>query len=154
MAHLHTTTTRHRGLVPGPMCVGLFLVGANAVAAAMNFVGIVSILVMPLYLQQVQHHDALTAGAMLLPLFVAATVAAALQAGPQDRPGLSSGVNNTARQAAGALGIAVFGALAQDPASPARFTAGLHRIGALAAVLWLAAAALTVRVVPRPERVR
>ncbi|WP_327654402.1 MFS transporter [Streptomyces sp. NBC_00483] len=190
-------------------------VGANAVAAAMNFVGIGSIFVMTLYLQKVQHRDALTAGAMLLPLFVplaacapvtgrlaarlgprppmvagllvgaagsacllvltpastygdllptllglglgmglltAAAVAAALQAGPPDRPGLSSGVNNTARQAAGALGIAVFGALAQDPESPARFTVGLHHIGVLAAALWLAAAALTVRVVPRPER--
>ncbi|WP_306319853.1 MULTISPECIES: MFS transporter [unclassified Streptomyces] len=173
--------------------------------------------VLTLYLQKVQHHDALTAGALLLPLFVplavcapftgrlaarlgprppmvagllvgaagaacllaltptssyadvlptllglglgmglltAAVVAAALQAGPPERPGLSSGVNNTARQAAGAPGIAVFGALARDPDSPARFTVGLHHIGVLAAVLWLGAAVLTVRVVPRSHRVR
>ena len=190
-------------------------VGANAVAAAMNFVGIGGVFVVTLYLQQVQDHDALTAGTMLLPLFVPlavcapftgrlaakygprppmlgglllgtagasslllleadasylrlvpvllglglgmglltpSVVAAALRAGPPDRPGLSSGVNNTARQAGGALGIAVFGAMAQDADDTTRFTAGLHHIAVLSVVLWLAAVALTLVCVPRLDR--
>jgi DHA2 family methylenomycin A resistance protein-like MFS transporter len=85
-------------------------------------------------------------------LLTPSVVAAALQAGPPERPGLSSGVNNTARQAAGALGIAVFGAMVQDPEVPDRFTTGLHHIGVLSVVLWLAAAALTLRAIPRPAR--
>ncbi|MEU6410560.1 hypothetical protein [Microbispora sp. NPDC046933] len=55
-------------------------------------------------------------------LLTASVVAAALRAGPSSRPGLSSGVNNTARQAAGALGVAVLGALAGDSAEAGRFT--------------------------------
>lgn len=190
-------------------------VGANTVAAAMNFVGIGAVFVVTLYLQEVRGHDAMTAGAMLLPLFVPlavcapftgrlaarygprppmlaglllgaagaaslllvgpdssylrlvpvllglglgmglltpSVVAASLQAGPSELPGLSSGVNNTARQAGGALGIAVFGAMAQDTASAERFTNGLHHIGVLAVALWLAAAALTLLAVPRLDR--
>ncbi len=199
-------------MFPPALMRKLDFVGANAVAAAMNFVGIGAVFVVTLYLQGVQHHDALVAGVMLLPLFIPlavcapftgrlaarygprppmlgglllgtagtacllllqpdsgypllvpvllglglgmglltpSVVAAALQAGPPDRPGLSSGVNNTARQAAGALGIAVFGAIAQDPAAAQRFASGLHAIGVLSVVLWLAAAALTLRAVPR-----
>ena len=190
-------------------------VGANGIAAAMNFVGIGVVFVATLYLQGVQGHGTLTAGGMLLPLFLPlavcapftgrlaakvgprtpmlgglligtagaaglllvepdsaypvllptllglglgmglltpAVVAAALRAGPPDRPGLSSGVNNTARQAGGALGVAVFGAMAQDPATPHRFTEGLHHIGVLSAVLWLAAVATTLVTVPRGGR--
>ncbi|CAM3505649.1 MFS transporter [Nocardiopsis gilva] len=192
-------------------------VGANVVAAIMNFVGIGAVFVITLYLQGVQHHDPLTAGAMLLPLFLPlavcapltgrlaarygprppmlgglvlgavgaaflpligpdssylvlapallgiglgmglltpSVVAAALQAGPPERPGLSSGVNNTARQAAGALGIAVFGAMVHDPSAPADFTSGLHLVGMLSVALWLIAAALTLLTVPRPAELR
>ncbi|GIH39092.1 MFS transporter [Microbispora corallina] len=188
--------------------------GANAVAAAMNFVGIGMVFVVTLYLQGVRHHTALSAGAMLLPLFLplalcapftgrlvaragprppmiaglalgaagaawlllvspgspygvlvpallglglgmglltASVVAAALRAGPPSRPGLSSGVNNTARQAGGALGVAVLGAVVQDPSEPLRFTAGLHWAGALSALLWLAAIVVTLRAVPGAE---
>ncbi|MEU9242535.1 MFS transporter [Streptomyces sp. NPDC048385] len=82
-------------------------------------------------------------------LLTAAVVAAALRAGPDDRPGLSSGVNNTARQAAGALGIAVLGSLVGDPAAHGSFRAGLHQVGLLCALLWAAAALLTVWSVPR-----
>ncbi|MEV4295660.1 MFS transporter [Microbispora rosea] len=186
-------------------------VGANAVAALMNFVGIGFIFVVTLYLQGVRHHDALSAGVMLLPLFAplallapitgrlaarygprlpmlgglllgaagaaclalvtpagpyaallpallglglgmglltASVVAAALRAGPPSRPGLSSGVNNTARQAAGALGVAVLGAIVQDPADDVRFTAGLRWAGGLSALLWIAAIVITLRTVP------
>ncbi len=182
-------------------------VGANTVAAAMNFVGLGTVFAVTVYLQVVQHRTALLAGLAMVPLFAplamlspvagrltaaygpavpmvagllvgavgtaglwllsptsgyvlllptllglgvgmglltAAVVAAALRAVPADRGGLAGGVNNTARQAAGALGVAVFGAVAGSPARPLHFVAGLHRLGVLGAVLWLAAAALTV----------
>jgi DHA2 family methylenomycin A resistance protein-like MFS transporter len=181
--------------------------GANAVSAAMNFVGIGSIFVLTLYLQQVRGNDPLVAGAMLLPLFaplaimapvtgrVAArigpripmigglalgaagglalvlastdgsyvlllpcllgiglgmgllttsVVTAAMRACPPERQGLASGTNNTARQAAGALGVAVFGSVAGSPADAGSFVAGLHTIGIMCAALWLAAIAVTV----------
>ncbi|WP_328540409.1 MFS transporter [Streptomyces sp. NBC_00344] len=202
-------------MLPPALLRRLDFVGANTVAAAMNFVGIGTVFVVTLYLQQVRGHDALSAGALLLPLFVPlavcapfagrlaarfgprppmlaglllgatgaasllsigpgssslrlvpallglglgmglltpSVVAASLQAGPPELPGLSSGVNNTARQAGGALGIAVFGAMVQDTAAAGRFTDGLHHIGVLAAALWLAAAALTLLAVPRANR--
>ncbi|TWF97298.1 DHA2 family methylenomycin A resistance protein-like MFS transporter [Kitasatospora viridis] len=85
-------------------------------------------------------------------LLTPAVVAAALQAGPADRPGLSSGVNNTCRQAGGALGIAAFGALARDPGAAQRFTSGLHLAGAFAALLWSGSVLLTLRTVPRITR--
>lgn len=44
-------------------------VGANAVAAAMNFVGIGTIFLATLYLQEVQHRSTLLAGVLLVPLF-------------------------------------------------------------------------------------
>ena len=84
-------------------------------------------------------------------LLTPAAVAAALHAGPPDRPGLSSGVNNTARQAAGALGVAVFGAILQAPEHTSRFVGGLHAIGWIAAALWLAAVGLTLRAIPPLE---
>ncbi|MEW9531800.1 MFS transporter [Microbispora sp. NPDC049125] len=198
-------------LFPPSVLAGSGFVGANVVAALMNFVGIGLVFVITLYLQGVRHHDALSAGAMLLPLFAPlalcapftgrlaarfgprpfmlaglllgtlgaacllvvtpagsyavllptllgfgfgmglltpSVVAAALGAGPPSRPGLSSGVNNTARQAAGALGVAVLGAMVQDPADPARFTSGLRWAGALSALLWIAGILLTLRTVP------
>ncbi|MCD2193341.1 MFS transporter [Actinomycetospora endophytica] len=174
-------------------------VGANLVAAAMNLVGIGVVFVATLYLQTVQGHPAVVAGAMLLPLFVplaalapltgrlvgrvgprppmtaglalgivgclalvglrpdsgylrllpvllglgvgmglltAAVVAAAVRAVDPERSGLASGVNNTARQSAGAIAVALFGLLAGSPTDPARFTAGLGIIGVLGAVVW------------------
>ena len=81
-------------------------------------------------------------------LLTAAVVTAAMSAVPPDRSGLASGVNNTARQAAGAIGVAVFGAVAGSPADARAYTGGLHAIAVAAAVLWLAAAALTAWSIP------
>ncbi|PZS25309.1 MAG: hypothetical protein DLM59_20490, partial [Pseudonocardiales bacterium] len=55
----------------------------------------------------------------------AAVVAAAVRSVPPDRSGLASGVNNTARQAAGALAVAIYGTLAGSPTEPDQFTTGL-----------------------------
>lgn len=186
-------------------------VASNAVAAAMNFVGIGVVFVLTLYLQELRHHDALVAGAMLLPLFVPlavmapltgrvvartgprppmlaglalgaagglslllvtpespyasvlpvmlgvgigmglltpSVVAAAMRTCPPARQGLASGVNNTARQAAGAIGIAVFGVIAGSPGNAGRFVTGLHILAVLAAALWLAGIAVSVPGVP------
>jgi DHA2 family methylenomycin A resistance protein-like MFS transporter len=81
-------------------------------------------------------------------LLTAAVVAAAVRAAPADRSGLASGVNNTARQAAGALAIAIYGAIAGSPHAATTFTAGLHTIGLLGAAAWLAALALTWLTIP------
>jgi DHA2 family methylenomycin A resistance protein-like MFS transporter len=186
-------------------------VGANAVAAAMNTVGIGTIFVLTLYLQSVQHHSAVLAGAQLVPLFLplaalspvtgrlvarfgprplmlagllvgaagaatllfvgadssyvrllpalvglgvgmglltAAVVAAAMRAVPAERAGLASGVNNTARQAAGAFGIAIFGAVAGTPDEPGRFVQGLHHLAVASAGLRLMAALITYVAIP------
>jgi DHA2 family methylenomycin A resistance protein-like MFS transporter len=50
-----------------------------------------------------------------LGILTPAVVAAAIAAVPTDRAGLASAVDNTARQAGGAVGIAAFGALAGTP---------------------------------------
>jgi DHA2 family methylenomycin A resistance protein-like MFS transporter len=76
-------------------------------------------------------------------LLTAAVVAAAVQSVPQDRAGLASGVNNTARQAAGALAVAVYGAVAGSPSNAGSFTTGLHVIAVIGAVAWTGALALT-----------
>jgi DHA2 family methylenomycin A resistance protein-like MFS transporter len=83
-----------------------------------------------------------------LGLLTPAVVAAAIGAVEGSRAGLASGMNNTARQAGGAIGIAVYGALAGPATRPAAFVAGMHLTGVLTAVLWLAAAGATVALVP------
>jgi MFS transporter, DHA2 family, methylenomycin A resistance protein len=81
-------------------------------------------------------------------LLTAAVVAAAVRAAPAERSGLASGVNNTARQAAGALAIAIYGAIAGSPKDAATFTGGLHVIAVLGLAAWLAALALTWFTIP------
>ena len=76
-------------------------------------------------------------------LFTAPIVATAIRSVPAERSGLASGINNTARQAGTALGVAIYGALAASPAHPGHFIAALRDLGITAAVLWIAAAALT-----------
>jgi DHA2 family methylenomycin A resistance protein-like MFS transporter len=80
--------------------------------------------------------------------FTAPVVATAIRAVPPSLSGLASGLNNTARQAGTALGIAVFGAVAGSPALPGHFVTALRVLGGAAGVLWLlviAATALGVR---------
>ncbi|MGH3097245.1 MAG: MFS transporter [Streptosporangiales bacterium] len=83
-----------------------------------------------------------------LGLLTPAVVAAAIGAVPADRAGLASAVNNTARQACGAVGIAAFGAIAGRPGSAA-FLPGLHVVVLVAAGLFIAGAAATLAFVHR-----
>ncbi|MFG1907580.1 MFS transporter [Kribbella sp. NPDC048928] len=183
--------------------IGPDFVGANVIAGLMNFVGLGTVLVLTLYLQEHLSHKAFRAGLELIPLFLplavlgpvsgritarygprlpmsiglilgvvgsasllrihdtsgyaavvpvqlglglgmgfltAAVVHAAIAALPTDRAGLASGVNNTSRQAVGAMGIGVYGAaLGHSPS----FVSGLHVLGWLGAGLWAAALGIT-----------
>ncbi|MEU0531097.1 MFS transporter [Amycolatopsis tolypomycina] len=173
--------------------------GPNFVAAAMNFTGIGTILVLTLYLQNVRHASPFEAGLEVVPLFgplsllapvagrltgrfgprplmvaglalgvlgmlnlllvnensgypallptllglgtgmgllTTAVVTAAVDGVPPERAGVASGVNNTARQAGGALGVAVLGAVSGS---------GPPAVGVVAAALWLVAIGVTVR---------
>jgi MFS transporter, DHA2 family, methylenomycin A resistance protein len=86
--------------------------------------------------------------AQLLPAFVlwggglglltSAVVAAAVGSVESERAGLASAVNNTARQAGGAIGIAAFGALAGEAARPG-FLHGFHLAALIAAGLYVGA---------------
>jgi DHA2 family methylenomycin A resistance protein-like MFS transporter len=82
-----------------------------------------------------------------LALLTPAVVAAAVGSVPGRRAGLASAVNNTSRQAAGAIGIAAFGALAGAPGDPG-FVSGFHAGAIVAAGLFGAAALATVAFVP------
>ncbi|MDX3186890.1 MFS transporter [Streptomyces sp. MN03-5084-2B] len=171
---------------------------ATFVSAAMNFVGIGTILVLTLHLQDVRHAGPLEAGLELLPLFgplsllapvsgrlvarfgtrplmlaglalgalgmlnlvllgensgypallptllglgigmgllTTAVVTAAVSGLPAGRAGVAGGITNAARQAGGALGVAVLGAVSGS---------GLPAVGVIAAALWLVAIGVTV----------
>ncbi|RZU20096.1 DHA2 family methylenomycin A resistance protein-like MFS transporter [Kribbella rubisoli] len=73
-------------------------------------------------------------------LLTAAVVHAAIAALPPDRAGLAGGVNNTARQAVGAAGVALYSAVLSHSAT---FTAGLHTLAWVGGVLWLVALGIT-----------
>ena len=75
-----------------------------------------------------------------------AVVAAAMGAVQSARAGLASAMNNTARQAGGAIGIAALGALAGSPANGHAFLDGLHAAGLTAAGLYIVAAVATLAV--------
>jgi MFS transporter, DHA2 family, methylenomycin A resistance protein len=99
--------------------------------------------------------DALLVASMLwglgLGLLTPAVVAAAMGAVQADRAGLAAAVNNTARQAGGAIGIAASGAVAGSPAR-AGFVHSFHGVALGAAALYVAAAALAWAAVPGRER--
>jgi DHA2 family methylenomycin A resistance protein-like MFS transporter len=83
-----------------------------------------------------------------LAVLTPAVVSAALASVPPDRTGLASGINNTARQAGGAIGIAAYGALAGRPSATTHFLHGLHVAGLATAGLWVVVAAVTAALVP------
>ncbi len=85
-------------------------------------------------------------------MLAAPIVAAAMRAVPAERSGVASAANNTARQAAGALGIAVFGAIAASPDNAGRFVTGMPINGLVAAAVWGAAAVLAVTALHRHEQ--
>lgn len=197
LSHAEHPTARSR------LRIGSDFVGANLTAGLMNLVGLGTVLVLTLYLQEHLGHKAFRGGLELLPLFLplavlgpisgritarygprlpmtiglavgaagslsllavhddsgyaavvpaelglglgmglltAAVVNAAVASLPPDRAGLASGVNNTSRQAAGAIGIAVYGAVAAQPAGMA---AGLHTLAWLGSALWVLGLAIT-----------
>jgi DHA2 family methylenomycin A resistance protein-like MFS transporter len=77
-----------------------------------------------------------------------AVVAAAVRTVPAERAGLASAVNNTARQAGGAIGIAAFGAIAGNATDAGSFVSGMHLSALLAVGLWLLASAATLAIIP------
>ena len=77
-------------------------------------------------------------------------VSAAMGAVERERAGLASAVNNTARQAGGAVGIAGFGALAAQRG----VLAGLHAGALVAAALYVVAAVVAGRGLRPPRRTR
>jgi DHA2 family methylenomycin A resistance protein-like MFS transporter len=80
---------------------------------------------------------------VLTPAVVAAAVGAV-----RDRSGLASAVNNTARQAGGAVGIATFGAIAGSASNARAFVSGLHVTGVISVALFLVAALSTAVIRP------
>jgi MFS transporter, DHA2 family, methylenomycin A resistance protein len=82
-----------------------------------------------------------------LGILTPAVVAASMGAVPSERAGLAAAVNNTARQAGGAVGVAAFGSLAGNPAS-AGFVHGFHAVAVAAAGLYVCAAAVALAAVP------
>ena len=89
-----------------------------------------------------------------LGVLTPAVVAAAVRTVPAERAGLASAVNNTARQAGGAIGIAAFGAVAGSAAQVTTFIAGLHTDALVTVALWVAVAAATVALVGRRTELR
>jgi DHA2 family methylenomycin A resistance protein-like MFS transporter len=81
-------------------------------------------------------------------LLTPAVVAAAIAAVPAERAGLASAMNNTARQTGGAIGIAVAGAVAGQPADETRFVRGFHAVALGAAGIYAAAAVLALIMLP------
>jgi len=68
---------------------------------------------------------------------------------PAERAGVASGVNNTARQVFGAMGVAVFGAVTGDPSNHGAFVSGLHTLGLLGAGLWVLSIGVVIVAVRR-----
>jgi MFS transporter, DHA2 family, methylenomycin A resistance protein len=87
-----------------------------------------------------------------LGVLTPAVVAAAIGAVPRERSGVASAINNTARQAGGAIGIAVAGALAGSPGDPHSFIGGFHTVAVSAACLYVVAAVAAAALIPARSR--
>ena len=85
-----------------------------------------------------------------LGILTPAVVAAAIAAVPSERAGLASTINNTSRQAGGAIGIAIAGAVAGAPAA-AGFVAGFHAVAIGAAAFYAAAAVAGLALLAAPS---
>ncbi|WP_316768453.1 MFS transporter [Streptomyces sasae] len=81
-------------------------------------------------------------------LLTPAVVAAATGAVPEERGGLASAVNNTARQTGGAIGVAEAGAVAGQPEVQDRFLRGFHAVALGSAGLYAGAAMLVLFLLP------
>jgi MFS transporter, DHA2 family, methylenomycin A resistance protein len=155
----------HSALVAGlalfplflPLCVLPPVVGRVAALVGTKWPMAIGLLVAAVGLGLLARVGATSGYATLLPvlllwgvglgLLAPAVVAAAISAVPAERAGLASGMNNTARQAGGAIGIAAFGALAGSPGAHT-FLSGMHAGGLIGAGLFAAAAAVAVSVIP------
>jgi MFS transporter, DHA2 family, methylenomycin A resistance protein len=82
-------------------------------------------------------------------MFTAPVVATAMRSVPPERSGIASGVNNTARQTGTALGVAIFGAVAGNPANADHFVSAMRDLGIAAAILWLIVAVVTATGIKR-----
>jgi DHA2 family methylenomycin A resistance protein-like MFS transporter len=99
-----------------------------------------------------------TGYALLVPALIAvgfgmaftmpAATAATIESAPADRVGIASGVLNAARQAGGAIGVALLGTLLASTS----FVSGLHAAMAVSAGSFLAGAAVTAVAVDRHRR--
>lgn len=121
---------------------------AGAVLAAAGMLGLISVTPAAPYPRVLPALAVLGAG---IGTFTAPVVAAALRALPPERSGLASGINNTARQAGTALGVAVFGAIAGSPADSQHFVTALRVLGGVSAALWFLVIVMTVAGIRRPE---
>jgi DHA2 family methylenomycin A resistance protein-like MFS transporter len=88
-----------------------------------------------------------------LGLLTPAVVAASMAAVGPERAGLASAVNNTARQAGGAIGVAACGAVAGSPTA-AGFVGRFHGVALGAAGLYVLAAAVALVALPARRSVR
>jgi DHA2 family methylenomycin A resistance protein-like MFS transporter len=122
-----------------PMVLGLLISAGGVVALSWVSADTSASLLVP----------ALLAWGVGLGFLTPAVVAAAVAAVGPGRSGLASGANNTARQAAGAVGIAAYGAIAGSPGSQTAFLHGMRVAGAGTGALFVVAAAVTLGFVSR-----
>ncbi|HYZ02767.1 MAG TPA: MFS transporter, partial [Candidatus Binatia bacterium] len=127
-----------------PVAVGLLLGAAGLGCLATLQPGTPVAAIVPVFL----------AWGVGLAVLTPSVVSAAMGAVPREHSGLASGVNNTARQAGGAVGIAAFGALAGSVARPQAFLAGMHAGGLLAGTLYGLVGVLALAVLPGSLRPR
>jgi DHA2 family methylenomycin A resistance protein-like MFS transporter len=120
-----------------PMLVGLCL-------GAAGFAGLMAAGAHTSYLLLV---PALIAAGFGMAFTMPAATAAVIEAAPADRAGIASGVLNAARQAGGAVGVALLGTLIASGS----FVPGLHLAMASSAAAFAIAAAVTAAAV-RPAR--
>jgi DHA2 family methylenomycin A resistance protein-like MFS transporter len=79
-------------------------------------------------------------------LLTPAVVTMAMREAPREHTGIASGVNNTARQAGGAIGLAVFGSMAGSPELTPSFVHGFHLAVITGAAIWAAGVALAIMI--------